>query len=559
MGCPYRHIAIQENETNVPHHGYVNMKLLDVLAPNHFSVQVLGHKRQTEHRSKPIECDWFDKEFTVFETTLRKHYARVERQKHDPIEVGDMCMIFHHNEPKRCRVLSKRKKNVKVYLIDTGRVRQYTVSHLYRLDEEFHDFPSKAIEVFVLGYLPSDCNPVWRSESKQAIENLLNKYYEKRDADNYLQAEVLTAFERTLIVKHLKIMFKGEQHHQSKSIEDYLVKIKVAQKVPIEIHKSIGSTSVESTVVTIIQNQPNEYETEQQNRYEIYESLDWDVSPNYSQASNSPTPSYSINDISMNSIKVPVIKPAQVNEERSHESSYMPQPRRSAVDSLDDYNELYNDRITAPITIENACFDDSFGSFSENFQLGDSQASTSRTPPDSKPDTSMKNVVEPAVDPVRRSAVDLLIYNTNYADRIPAPITSDNKLDSLPDNVQASDSQDSNHPTPTYSINPSMNSTIDTVLEPVQANESVHDIDGPLQQQQSAADLFYDYSTPYANTITAPTTSEITNLDDIFGSLPENIQAGEVLRPIKSNQVNEIENEKKQKNEHEEWLIDFSL
>lgn len=235
MQCPYRHTLLDNcNHTGVPELGYVNMELLSVLAPNHFAVRVIGHKRRLEHKSKSLECltsDW-----EQFEKRLREHYTNAMRENLEPIEIGDMCLIFHQSQPKRCRVISKEKNCVSVFLIDIGRIRNYRADQLYRLDVKFYDYPAQAIEIYVLGYLPADYSHKWLPEAKDYTKSLMNSLKEERKTQNYLQAEVIKGFERTLLVKNLKMCFKGK-HLATKSVSQKLIKSGFAEEAPIVLHE----------------------------------------------------------------------------------------------------------------------------------------------------------------------------------------------------------------------------------------------------------------------------------------------------------------------------------
>lgn len=234
MSCPYRHVLTDCEETGLPEFGFVNMDLLDVISPSHFAVRVVSYKRCLDHKSRPVENH--DAKWVRFYEKLSDFYSNGRREKHFPTEVGDMCVIFHQSQPKRCRVMSKSKKNICVYLIDIGRVRNYHEDNLYRLDAEFHDFPSQAVEIFVLGYEPSDSNPEWLPEAKQRVVHMMKSIKEQRKSENYLQAEVLKTFERTLIVKDMKMMFRRKNQLKYKAIGQTLVKNRIADIAPIKLH-----------------------------------------------------------------------------------------------------------------------------------------------------------------------------------------------------------------------------------------------------------------------------------------------------------------------------------
>lgn len=244
MNCPYRHVIRDDDGTDLPNSGFVNMDLLDVIAPNHFAVCINSTKRCLEHKSQHFENH--DEKWTRFEENLSAHYSNGQREKHHPIEIGDMCLIFHENRPKRCRVLSKSKKIVCVYLIDIGRVRNFSEDNLYHLDAAFQYFPPKAVEMFVLGYEPSDFNPTWLPEAKQYVERMMKSIQQHRKTKNYLQAEVLKSFERTLIVKDLKIMYKGKTL-RFKAIDKCLIKLRVAIETPIKLHDALSVSESEGS------------------------------------------------------------------------------------------------------------------------------------------------------------------------------------------------------------------------------------------------------------------------------------------------------------------------
>lgn len=233
MQCPYRHTLFDCNDTYVPEYGFVNMELLNVLAPNHFAVRVIGHKRCLEHKSKSVEN--LNNDWEQFDKNLREHYTNIARENHEHIEIGDMCLIFYQSQPKRCRVISMDKKRISVYLVDIGRIRSYAPDQLYRLDDEFVDFPAQVIEVYVLGYLPADCSPKWLPEAKDYVEQMMHVMKEQRKTQNYLQAEVIKGFERTLIVKNLKMMFKGKSLGV-KLVGQKLIKSGFANEAPIVLH-----------------------------------------------------------------------------------------------------------------------------------------------------------------------------------------------------------------------------------------------------------------------------------------------------------------------------------
>lgn len=229
IDCPYRHFVTEYDDTFVPHYGFVNMQLIDVLAPNHFSVRVVSHKRQLKHKSKPVQH--FDEQSNNFDHVLQTFYSDKQNlQKTSRVVVGDLYLFIYAESRTRCRVTSKSKKSVHIYLIDVGKKIRCTESDLFYLHDDFHTFPPGAVEMFVLDIVP--CNLDCLPEAKQVVKSLMHPLKEADQTDKYLQAEVITAFDRTLIVKDLKIIFKTtNQLHKMKEVARTLIKLQLADKV----------------------------------------------------------------------------------------------------------------------------------------------------------------------------------------------------------------------------------------------------------------------------------------------------------------------------------------
>lgn len=247
VSCPYRHTNTNDDYTYIPEYGFVNMELIEILAPNHFTVRVIGHKRRLQHKSKSIAN--FDVEIKDMEKKLREYYSiDGSREELDQIKTGEMYLCFYQKRPKRCRVVSKSKKYIQIYLIDDGKMRQCKEEELYALDEDFKEFPARVIEIFVLGYAPNDNNTKWLPEATKLVQNLMSSLKERDRKDSYLQAEVLRSFDRRLIVKDLKILYKVQNQLQGKLIASSLIKFRMATKAPIVLHDVFMATPDSSEI-----------------------------------------------------------------------------------------------------------------------------------------------------------------------------------------------------------------------------------------------------------------------------------------------------------------------
>lgn len=197
-----------------------------------------------KYKSRHIESA--EQEWSVFKEEMRNYYSDEQyHEKVHSIDVGDLCLIFIQNEPKRCRILSIARNAVHIFLIDDGKSHQCMQMELFELHEDFKEFPAKAIEVFVLGIKPSQHNTKWLPEAKLHIESLMAAL-ELQSAENYLQAEVLKAFERTLIVKDLKVispLWKKGNILANKRISKILIKRQLAVEAPINWHTIFNNTT----------------------------------------------------------------------------------------------------------------------------------------------------------------------------------------------------------------------------------------------------------------------------------------------------------------------------
>lgn len=235
------------DDSFVPEYGFVNMELLEVLAPNHFSVRVIGHKRKLQHKSKPIEN--YELEWKQFKRSLRVFYSlEGSLEQPDGIRIGQMYLYFHQNRPKRCRVVNQSKKIIQIYLIDDGKMHQCSEQELYSLDFEFEDYPPHATELFVLGYAPNDNNTKWLPEAKQFVEHMMNSLKERDQNEGYLQAEIIRRFDRRLIVQDLKILYKVKDQLKGKFIGRSLIQFRLAKRVPIVLHEIFMETPNSSQI-----------------------------------------------------------------------------------------------------------------------------------------------------------------------------------------------------------------------------------------------------------------------------------------------------------------------
>ncbi|XP_055299568.1 uncharacterized protein LOC129567060 isoform X2 [Sitodiplosis mosellana] len=437
ISCPYRHILSDFDETCVPEYGFVNMELLEVLAPNHFAVRVIGHKRKLEHKSKPVEN--YDFERKQFERSLREYYSLDgSLEQADRIVTGQMYLYFYQNRPKRCRVVTQSKKAIQIYLIDDGKLRQCNEHELYSLDVDFEEFPSRAIEIFVSGYVPNDNNIKWLPEAKQFVERMMSSLRERDHNESYLQAEVIRCFDRRLIVRDLKILYKVQNQLQGKLIARSLIKFRMAEKAPLVLHNIFLDT-------------PNSSQMESEAYTESRDDNGTTDQKDLAREQSIATQSVGIQNLSTQSVDTQIVAA----------TSIPPAP----VDIWNDLNSI-------------------------------SQR-----------------------------------YTSGYASAHSLAFDDDNKQ------------------------------TMNIPLAPANSTVSLIEFGWP----QNSSEIAFGYGqtqSVFMKDVIQPVVAVASNpsVDEIFGSLPEDIQAAEVLSPIKcdSNQIDETDHGAQEPENQDNWLIKFS-
>lgn len=225
--CAYRH-NINFDDNYLPKSGDIKLRLLDVLAPNRYSMHIT-HYRKSEMGTW-LEFPNQDK-WDHFNEQLNRFYNDVNNlMKHQHCHPGDMCAVIVENEVFRGRVMEKLNQTVKVLLIDIGKMEKYHSNAVLKLDEHFCDFPAQTIEAILLGIEPNDFN-MWKTDARRCVIE-----WTKNDR-NKMFAKVVNSFERTLLIKSLEI-------HQIESkikIGDNLVTHGYAAKRSINLHPVFGN------------------------------------------------------------------------------------------------------------------------------------------------------------------------------------------------------------------------------------------------------------------------------------------------------------------------------
>lgn len=235
--CPYRHWLEQnDNDHVVPTNGFVKLKLLEILSPNHFIMKILGHQLNDGNKWEPMpdmKDEWkrFNKRFIEFYEQNKKH------DKQDPVQLGDTCAAYFDNMLYRCRIIAidTEMHFVTVYLLDIGTKKDCHFDELLHLYGEFHVFPFQTIEVFFLGFVPQDSECNFSKFAQTCIETYLNS---AKGGKKYFRAEVITGFERVLLVKRLGVVDLDRMVQMN--VLRNLLKNGVVAEVPIKLHRILA-------------------------------------------------------------------------------------------------------------------------------------------------------------------------------------------------------------------------------------------------------------------------------------------------------------------------------
>ncbi|XP_055845468.1 putative ATP-dependent RNA helicase TDRD12 [Episyrphus balteatus] len=175
--CPYRHQLTKYDgpAQGIPKSGDIRLKILEVISPTHYIARILTHKQQGNwdvvRRSN---------EYATFSMKMSMHFINEDaRIIHWPPKVKDICMYKDGDTYHRCRLLEVptilyesivKLLNVKIKLIDSGKIIMCKSHDLLVIPEEFKEFPAQAIDIRLSGVVPFDNERVWDSKSIRTVK-----------------------------------------------------------------------------------------------------------------------------------------------------------------------------------------------------------------------------------------------------------------------------------------------------------------------------------------------------------------------------------------------------
>lgn len=211
------------------------MRLLNVLAPNHYAVQIEQHRHSKD--AKWQTYNEMDEAFKSLNEWMQRTYATPNRKIDETVRLGDLYAIkcMPENEYRRCRVLAQNDKTaeVTVYLIDFGQTMTCTPKQLFELYKQLKAPQPKVIEMILLGMVPVDCEREFAESASKTINRCIDSM-KTLTTNIHLMAEIQNAFDSTLLVTDLKLV--NIERKQSINIMISLTKNQYAIETPIQLH-----------------------------------------------------------------------------------------------------------------------------------------------------------------------------------------------------------------------------------------------------------------------------------------------------------------------------------
>lgn len=210
--------------------------VVKVLAPNHYALKLVAIKEENR-KWEPVNIsgdEWneFNSRFTAYYTD--RHGLEIQF----PNEIGDMCVVFLEREPHRCRIFKKSIQNgtITVYLVDIGKTLECTQFDLYQMNHEFFDFPTQAIDVFLVDIQSSDPNIIWPSLATRSVEKWCDSMKFGLTND-FATAEIVKSFERTMLVKDFKLNRQlSKMRREQLDVGSELIKYQYAIRKEVGLH-----------------------------------------------------------------------------------------------------------------------------------------------------------------------------------------------------------------------------------------------------------------------------------------------------------------------------------
>lgn len=229
--CPNRHIIMDQDlvdkETLEGH--FIKLELIKILTANHFLMRVKAYR--TTDRSKWNEFDTWD----TLDENLRKHYSqKIIHRVHSSPNVGDLCAILLDGKPYRCCIENNLNDNIRISLIDYGRMEKCKPTEILELKKEFQDIPPQFVSVYVQGIRPADNELKWSKAAKMNVSDWFKNVPVDNTSDFYIEANVVLHLKDTLLVDEIKLVEKSP---------DSLVKVTFIKKELIKNMFAVSDSS----------------------------------------------------------------------------------------------------------------------------------------------------------------------------------------------------------------------------------------------------------------------------------------------------------------------------
>lgn len=146
FNCPKRHVLSKNLDVYdvLPKSGYLRFKIVDIFDLTHFSIQLIEHidnqNEVTAYNIKEITEELTD--------TLKINKKRMSNAilGHYYTYYCSETELFH-----RCRLLERENENVKIVLIDRGKIVNTITSKVFQLPQEFSvkHYPEKSKYIYI--------------------------------------------------------------------------------------------------------------------------------------------------------------------------------------------------------------------------------------------------------------------------------------------------------------------------------------------------------------------------------------------------------------------------
>lgn len=189
----------------------ITIEIVRVFTPVNFSVRILSHCANEENQHwlpyTQFPRTYFEAQYADADTTAKFNRG---------VRIGYYGMVQYEGRPERCQLLENRYNNIKVQLIDRGKMAYFKLDDMQFLHERYQKYFPDIQTLFIGGIVFGQDD-----ETRTLVEDWL-KFPEDGADGIRIECEVLVHLRSALVVADMRV-FDGNR--LIKSLKEHLISL----------------------------------------------------------------------------------------------------------------------------------------------------------------------------------------------------------------------------------------------------------------------------------------------------------------------------------------------